>query len=407
MAQSEQHYAMDKVETGSTYSHASNKTSITNHNGNQRGYSRQSKKQIDKIEEEELTKKWEAENKKMKQYSKESKRRLNEIKKKEAAERMRILEEQNNILEKKKKQKEQYHVHNIRNQISSKQKNSIRPPNKPVNKPQENNKITKKEPSQAKKFEEEKITLKDLEDVKLEDFLPNNNLAGLDLDVRGSMELKMQKHFTKEDEMIKKGDLIDSLDLQIAAIIGDKKGSESTPPADSLDSCKPKKKEPSNSPNKPEEIEIEEKIECAEDEKAEWLKKSIKSNVENWKKVNNQIRKEKPLQKISTANKAEVVQELPLNRLISLGKEEIKTDKVLLAESRENNKENLEENKRDSLEAENKNAEPIIEPPKIADEPPEIINSPEDVNAQKEATFGKPSHKNPINQKKTEASPCK
>eukprot|EP01022_Parablepharisma_sp_SALTPOND_P022850 TRINITY_DN4676_c0_g1_i1.p1 TRINITY_DN4676_c0_g1~~TRINITY_DN4676_c0_g1_i1.p1 ORF type:complete len:795 (-),score=146.79 TRINITY_DN4676_c0_g1_i1:1329-3713(-) len=344
MSQSEYQYNTDKSEVSSTISA---KTVC------QKGYAKKSKAQLDKIEEEQLAQKWAEENRRLKQLSKESKRRLAAVKKKEAEQRLKVMKEQTEALERKKRLKEQYYVHNIRNQIKQAPKKAQPRPStykpvaaqKPIACQRANNRAitatNKPAPKRpAPEIEKEPEVINQVNEVRLEDFLqPSSNLNGLDLDVRGSMQLSMKKLGIKEDSLMKKCDLLDSLDLQIAAIIGN--GNEEKMP-DSNDSLEKPGKMPEeiikgNILDDKEE-EIKEEIVGQEENKEEWLKKSIKTNVDNWKKVNNQVRKEMPLKKINEAASAAnmpQVRMIQANSMVALGKEDIRTDKILVKDVKE------------------------------------------------------------------------
>ena len=302
MAQSEYHYGSDKSEVSSTISA---KTAV------QKGYARKGKTQLQKVEEEELAKKWEEENKRLRQLSRESSRRLAKIKKKEAEERLKATKEQDEALKRKKLVREQYYVHNIRKQVEKKppQKKTTHKPDykavlhqKPIGCQRATAKPSK-ETVGSGKGKVEKDALKQANEVRLEDFLqPSSNLNGLDLDVRGSMQLTMRKMGIKEDSLMKQSDLLDSLDLQIAAIIGDEKVNE-VMHNDSLD----------ESQEIPEEIKDEVQNE----------NKQLNTNlVQNWKKVNNNIRKEEQLRKIIPGNNFQIPTK-HFNKIIPLNKEEV------------------------------------------------------------------------------------
>lgn len=295
MAQSEYHCGSDRSEVSSTISA---KSAVP------KGYSRRGKTQLEKVEEEQLAKKWEAENKRLKQLSRESSRRLARIKKKEAEERLKAVKEQSEALQRKKMVREQYYVHNIQKQVERKPKLKKAVPKadykavmhqKPIACQRATNKPPKVVESHQKKTE--KIDLKRASEVRLEDFLqPSSNLNGLDLDVRGSMQLTMRKMGVREDPM-RQSDLLDSLDLQIAAII---KSNDVQDAAQEI----------------PEEIKDE-------DEQPS----NPTQNVHNWKKVNNNIRREEELKKV-TPRSTQQVQAPVFNRMVQLGKEEVRRDSV-------------------------------------------------------------------------------
>jgi hypothetical protein len=300
MAQSEYHYGSERSEVSSTISA---KTTV------QKGYARKGKTQLQKVEEEELAKKWEEENKKLRQLSRESSRRLAKIRKKEAEERLKAVKEQDEALKHKKLIRDQYYVHNIRKQVEKKptqKKPASKPDYKAVlhQKPIGCQRITKPPKAMGSgRGKVEKDKLKQVNEVRLEDFLqPSSNLNGLDLDVRGSMQLTMRKLGVKDDStmnQMKQSDLLDSLDLQIAAIIEDKKVNEVVH-NDSLEEAQ----------EIPEEIKDE-----AQDENEQL------NNIEqNWKKVNNNLRKEEQLRKITPgSNSQEPIKQF--NKIIPLSKE--------------------------------------------------------------------------------------
>jgi len=391
MSHSEYHTDVDKSDTVSTIS------AKTCAGPSQKGYSKKSKPALEKIEEEEaLAQKFAEENKRLKQLSKESKRRLADIKRKEAEQRLKMLKEQNEALERKKRDKEQYYVHNIRNQIKKEAKQTIKKEKqRPVTRVQKpiacqrgNRAVTANMPTKPAKItkpisnnhglEEIKMPInenidhnedsnKQVNEVRLEDFLmpmggsnmPKDNIAsnlnGLDLDVRGSMQLSKKRlgilNQIPEDSLIKKGDLLDSLDLQIAAIISKPdndncQNEENKKIEDSPIKTKPKPKKIANDICKDslsEEIKEEITPTLEETNKDDWLKESIKVNADKWRKINNQVRKEEPLKKISvipTKSDPVPVIEPPKSTLIPLGKEEIIKDKVLIKNPIQNYEEN-------------------------------------------------------------------
>ncbi len=282
MTQSDYQYDMDQAERGST---VSAKTSV-------RGYGKHAAKS-EPVDEDVRAKKWAAENRRMKQLSQASNRRLQNIKRREAEQRLKALKEQNDALEKRKKQRETYHVHNIRSQMAQKQ--APRPKSRPIGSVGVDN--TRKMQQRAvsavtginprpRLKESKRPVLPAQPEVRLEDFLvggcvpgsgdniENNNLNGLDLDVRGSMQLERQKHPTesgrKEEGLIRRGGMLDSLDLQIAAFMGEQ--------------TEQKAAKPSGSSGVAEEEEkiAEEIVEEKPKEEEDWLRKSIKANAESW-----------------------------------------------------------------------------------------------------------------------------
>ncbi len=395
MTQSECQYSLPGAEQGSTYS------AKTVQNA-QKGYGRH-KAEMDRIEEEAVTKKWEAENRRLKQLSKESNRRLQNIKKKEAEQRLKILKEQNDILEKRKKQRDQHHVRNIRNNIKpipkpvpvpAAPKTKARPVSKPNPAVPREDRFRQKEPRAVsavggtakpqprqeetveKRLAQEEEKYSQANEVRLEDFLSGGNLNGLDLDVRGSMQLTMRKLAgggeKKEEALIQRGDLLDSLDLQIASILPEGKATPKphieapheaikADPHIEANKPSPTKFTSVKKPTENEAEEIEEEIGAGNEDskKGEWLRKSIKVNVESWRKVNNQLRREMPLHKLAAV--PEPVLPPAANSIMILGKEEVKRD--FQTGEHKGAAENGKENRAINLKAERR-----VEPPLAAEE---------------------------------------
>ena len=231
------------------------------------------------------------------------------------------MKDQNEALQRKKQVKEKYYVHNIRQEVEKKigpkkqqQKSNYKDVmnQKPIGCQRANTKPTgipkfNSYKNEYPKFEPQVDS--QINEVRLEDFLqPASNLNGLDLDVSASMQLTMRKMGVKPEPLVKQSNLLDSLDLQIAAIIDNNKGKENKASNnDSLDG--------------PQEIPEDIKDEIQENEEM-----NIKNN-NNWKKINNQITREEPLTKLVPGKK--VPQPIrQFNKLIPLPKEDIKTDNV-------------------------------------------------------------------------------